>query len=890
MKRPIARFKMVCGWVLILLLTAAGQGGCDTGSEGNILPCIPDLQHAQDALAQRRGARFIAFLQKTGDKYIRNGDYECLYAMVKFFDDGSLTTRETRYLLLYRIVAQMGRKQFVGAHIDYDWLINMPGLGNDPDFDRLMESLIGKICAPEVDFFKQKFGWLHTVHAGGLHSDAQPKEENLASFLLNFSSERLLAWDFLTLKRCFESVDPRRLSPEEQRILYSTRLTVNLHLSRITDAYRAWMAYRDLAKSYPWAADGPKPLDMTFGDICAGGVGSCGAGDLLGSSDDDPKIRVFGAITHLETNAVGGRECMGGWVCVKAALEHIVAPQDVFKKAPEEKMRELFYLAKANMILGDYSLAHSQLLALKTAPGIAKTPFEAQIVQMIDVCATTIRKSWEASLGDKLKDLFELFFYKALGRFMLMAVLTLLLALFFHRWSTIFSEGRTITASFFKVLDKLPLRLPSLSLSFSSDGWLGTRFGKQCNSVLKGSQVFCQQLRQLYLELKESAGGLRLFSCNTFDPKEVSFDPGESFWALPMNYPGIDQKIRFRSRLVAKQMSYYAPMPICLISRIPGYRPNRYLWFYMCIGAVLSLLIARVLSLSSPGPTREHVIFFFLMTATLVASLTGIRIMSRKVLYSLEEIGTMLGSVTTLKRLRRQIRIMFRSPWQLFVAFVLYGFFFIVSKNQLPSTHAVVILIVLIVSPIHWMMISSLLFTRELCNLKDLSINPLSPLKTWGLQKWISVIGTFATTGSIIITFSSSIPIIMRWKYLSGRDLFWIFSMMPLLLAYWIYPYFKIRNMVREFKLQRMHFIKANISIAYDKWQALSAEGPDTVDPERLQEIERQMDRLNHYHGLFKVIDQSPEFFVDFYSILELAKVMGFPSLFALIVYFMRVF
>lgn len=163
-------------------------------------------------------------------------------------------------------------------------------------------------------------------------------------------------------------------------------------------------------------------------------------------------------------------------------------------------------------------------------------------------------------------------------------------------------------------------------------------------------------------------------------------------------------------------------------------------------------------------------------------------------------------------------------------------------------------------------------------------------LKTWGLQKWISVIGTFATTGSIIITFSSSIPIIMRWKYLSGRDLFWIFSMMPLLLAYWIYPYFKIRNMVREFKLQRMHFIKANISIAYDKWQALSAEGPDTVDAERLQEIERQMDRLNHYHGLFKVIDQSPEFFVDFYSILELVKVMGFPSLFALIVYFMRLF
>ena len=128
MKRPIARFTIVCGWVLILLLTATGQGGCDTGSESGILPCIPDLQHAREALAQRRGARFIAFLQKTGDKYIRNGDYECLYDMVKFLDGSSPNLQEYRYLLLYRIIAQMGQKRFVEAHLDYDWLVNALGM------------------------------------------------------------------------------------------------------------------------------------------------------------------------------------------------------------------------------------------------------------------------------------------------------------------------------------------------------------------------------------------------------------------------------------------------------------------------------------------------------------------------------------------------------------------------------------------------------------------------------------------------------------------------------------------------------------------------------------------------------------------------------------------
>jgi len=886
MRRPIAGFTMVCGWVLVLLLAATGQGGCDTGSESGILPCIPDPQHAQDALAQRRGARFIVFLQKTGDKYIRNDDYDCLYKMIEPFDESSLTTRESCYLLLYRIIAQLGRKHFVEAHLDYDWLVNTPGFENDPDFYKLMESHVDKICGPKVDLFKWNFEWLHTDHPVMRYGDTQPNGENLASFLLNFALERFLDWDFLTLKRCFESVDPRRLSPEEQRIVYSTRVTVNLYLGRVADAYRGWMAYRDLAASFPWAVDAPEPLETIFDGICTGGVDDCGSGNFLGDSDGDSAVRVFAAIARLETNALVDRRCAGGWVCAKEALERLVAPQEVFKKAPEEKMRELFYLAKANMMLEDYPLAHRQLLALKTAPGIAKTPFEAQIAKMIEACAAGIRENVETSLVDKLSDLSELFYYKARNRFILMAMLTLLLAFFFHRWSKIFNEGRTATSSFFNSLEKLPFKGPSQSLPRKRDGWFGTR----CTAALCGLRSFLQHLKQLYFEWKDDLGGLRLLSCKTFDPKDVRFDLGESIRTLPRNYPGIDEKIRFRSRLMAEQLSVYAPLPICFVSRIPGYRPNRHLWFYMGVGAVLSLLVSWIFSYGNPRPIREHAIFFFLMTATLVASLTGIRIMSRKVLHSLEEIGTMLGSVTTLEHLRRQIRIMFRSPWQFFVAFVLYSLFFIVSRNQFPSTHAAVILIILIVSPIHWMMISSLLFTRELCDLKDLSINPLSPLKTWGLQKWISVIGTFATTGSIIITFSSSIPIIMRWNYLSGRDLFWIFSMMPLLLAYWIYPYFKIRNMVREFKLQRMHFIKANISIAYDKWQALSAEGPDTVDSERLQEIERQMDRLNHYHGLFKVIDQSPEFFVDFYSILELVKVMGFPSLFALIVYFMRLF
>jgi len=900
MKRPITRFTIICGCVLILLLTATGQGGCDTGSESGMLSCIPDLKHAQTALAQRRGTRFIALLQKTGYKYIRSDDFDCLYAMVKSFDKSSLTIREARYLLLYRIIAQMGQKYFVGAYIDYDWLINMPGVKTDPDFNKLMESLISRICSPAVNRFKHNVNRLYTAHLAAGDGDSKAKEENLYSYLFNFSDKRMMDWDFLTLKRCFESVDPRRLSIEEQRIFYSTLVTVNLQLSRVDNAYRAWMACRNLSENYPWEADSWDSLETTFGEICAGGVDCCGAGGLLGDSKDDIAERVFAAIARLETNTIGDRRCTGGWVCVKAALERMVSPENFFKATQKDGVRKLFYLAKANMVLEDDQIAHRQLLGLKASPEIAGTIYSAPVDQMLETCANRLRQSRRTSLVHKLADLSSIFYHTARNRFIMITVFTFLFTFFFIRWHRLFKEDQSTMASFFKALEKLVQKLPDLSLPRFTFGWLRhlkrpfgwlwSRYGWDNSNFRKDLQSFQRHLKKWSTGLEDLLGDNEPMRCRTFDPEDGRVDAGEGIPNMLKDYPGLDVDIRDRSRMMVEQLSVHVPYPICIISRIPGYKPGRRLWYYMASGSALSMLATWVFSFGSPVAFREHVMFFFLLTATLVAALTGIHIMTRRTLHSIEKIATMIGSDDTLERLGQQIRIMFRSPWQFFVAFVLYGLFFIISEGQLPSIHVVVILIIFVVSPIHWMMISSLFFTRELCKLENLSVNPLSPLKTWGLQKWIAVIGTFATTGSIIITFSASIPVIMQWEHLRGKDLFWICAMLPLLLAYWIYPYFKIRKMVREFKLQRMHFIKANISIAYDKWQALTSKEPENVDAERREEIERQMDRLNRYHGLFKVIDQSPEFFVDFYSILELAKVMGFPSLFALIVYFMRLF
>jgi len=918
MKRPIPHLIMVCGSVLLLLLTATQQGVCNTGTETAILPCIPDIRLAQQALAQRRGARFIAFLQKTGDRYIRNGDYDCLYDLLARFDENFLTIRESRYLLLYRIIAQMGQERFVHAQLDYDWLFDTLGLGRDPDFDRLMESQLDTFCAPAVSRFTQTVQQLHNTHNREHSKEMQPETGEMAAFLHDFAVGRLTVWDFQTLKRCVDSIDARRFSPAEQLILQSIRLTVNINLNRTAEAYRAWMQYRDLWEVFPWAAGAPESLETAFSGTCAAGLGGCGAGGLFTFAGDDAATQVFTAISHLETDAIGGNRCNAGWVCVKAALERMLAPKGFFKSISKERLQECFYLAKANMMVEDYQLAHRQLMALKVSAGIVGSTYSSRVDQMVETCATRLRQSRKPSLVEKLSGLFDIFYHTARDRVILVLFLASLLALFFIRWNASFKQGQPTLASFFTALEKIPPQLSSVSLPRFTFKWLWflkrlfewprsphppfrwlrslqhyyIRLRSRCKWGYRYFRIdlrsFHRILRKLRTELKERLESSKLLSCEVFPSKNERLDDSEAIRALPDDYPGIDAGIRNRSRDMAAALSAHAPYPICLIARIPGYRPRRYLLYYMGVGAGLSLLSTWVFSYGNPGPFRDHAIFFFLLTTTLLAALTGIRIMTRKALHSIDEIATMLGKGDTLEILRRQILIMFRSPWQFFVAFVLYGLFFIVSKSQLPSTHAVVILIILIVSPIHWMMISSLFLTRELCTLEDLSINPLSPLKTWGLQKWIAVIGTFATTGSIIITFSATIPVLMRLQQLSGRDLFWLFAMLPLLLAYWIYPYFKIRNMVREFKLQRMHFIKAHISRAYDNWQTLAGRGLGASDPEGLVEIEHQMDRLKRYHDLFKVIDQSPEFFVDIYSILELAKVMGIPSLFALVAYLLR--
>ena len=895
MHKPIPIF-LVAYVLALTLLTATDRAAGETVTDGRGIQCIPDVAASRENLASRRGARFIAYLSQTGDKYIRNSDYRCLHQQLKPFDYQALNTREAKYLLLYRIISQLGQGQYVGAHIELDWLNELRHQEEDHEFDLLMENKIQEVSGPGVNNFQKaiarnKYTTIQsriertpdmpgTARAESSsdsilerfwqnHFSSPYPKMHVLQYLIYFASQRILHWDYLTLKRCADAVNPYDLNPAERLYLYSIQVIANLELGNVADAYAAFQNYNELAvlhpdaalteayknaDDYPFFTDGityfytitKEKLDSAFAGVCQ-------SREIAGHTPQ----QLFAFIAKIETDALTGGKSAKEWLCAKKQLEQEITEEAFYQTIPRNEIGPLFLLAKSNLKMGDYKTAHRQLAGLKMHSPLKDTAYAEPVERMLRDSGDIIQTMHAASFKDKLTDMTELFYYSARNRFVGIALTGALLIYFFLQWQQYFRECGSGLLSFAHAVGRLPqLQQPSQKLV----AWMHHR--RKPTPDLK--PVFSEK------------------EINLQEPFQNEFAPG--------NRIGITSALWDRSHDMVKRLSMRAPYPLSFIARMPGYLPRRHFWYYTTTGFLLSLIATWVFSFGKPMPLMNKALLFFLLAATLIAALTGIRIMTRQMLRCLREIATMLESPGDLIEIETEAMAMFRSPWQFYVAFIIYGLFFTVSDTRLPSSHLVVILIILTMSPIHWMMISSLLFTRVLCDMHNLSINPLSPLKTWGLQKWVAVIGTFATTGSVIITFASSIPIMINWDNLTGRDLFWICAMLPPLLVYWVYPYFRIRNLVRRFKLARMHFIKTHMSHTYDSWQSLAGDTASIQEANttHLKNIEDQMDRLNRYYDLFKVVDRSPEFFVDVYSIMELAKVMGFPSLFALLVSLMR--
>jgi len=355
------------------------------------------------------------------------------------------------------------------------------------------------------------------------------------------------------------------------------------------------------------------------------------------------------------------------------------------------------------------------------------------------------------------------------------------------------------------------------------------------------------------------------------------------------------------------------PYPLVLLKKIPylGILPPFWRDTLFGLGFVgawtgFSYLIDYALL----GMKPPEFVIRFLVAAVLVAAIAGIRIMSTRTIDALDEMVTLVEKHEALPQIEATVYSLFRSPGQHFITlslFIVYFYGSVILRGQYSINILFVFLLFWLCSPLIWFLIRGVWTTYWLSQLKDLETNPLSPMKTLGLQKWIAVVGSYALVGSIVLTAGGSIPLlrsfIMDGAYTVWKSI-WLVIFLPIVLMTWTYPYFKLKGLVKKIKRKRMHLLKTIISRTFEDWVRLerclkgvcSVVKKDEPDKEKiigaLKErselygmIRPEFDQMKEYHAVFKEIDKSPESFFDFRAALELAQVMGIPTLFAALSY-----
>jgi hypothetical protein len=342
-----------------------------------------------------------------------------------------------------------------------------------------------------------------------------------------------------------------------------------------------------------------------------------------------------------------------------------------------------------------------------------------------------------------------------------------------------------------------------------------------------------------------------------------------------------------------------APLPLAVVQKIPGMEKLPHLISHTVVGFTVSGFLALVLAQSGKKPAELFYIWI-LLAAFITLCLQGLKIMASATINSLDEIICMMEPKRKdkvdhdpVRALGSWIRHLFRSPWQIFIGvFFLFiisvRILFGVGDNADPVSSIFVAAVVLFfAAPIIWMIFGSIATLNKLSEMRDIDINPLSPIKTMGLEKWNSVISVFNVACSIVLTFGCSIGIIMSIvREDDSYDPFWFIMIIPLLVFYWIYPHLKLGSLVKSIKTERMQFLKTRISSMFNDWikaeEMLIGRPSDEILKARKNHMDDMKPQMDNFYEVFKKIDESPHSYMNIYAALELLKALGIPSLFAL--------
>lgn len=552
-------------------------------------------------------------------------------------------------------------------------------------------------------------------------------------------------------------------------------------------------------------------------------------------------------------------------------------------KSPHKKILILFLQAETNYRLKEFEDAHRQYLQLKLSLDDNSDPLFSEVERRLETAAKKIASLREkGSFKEKINKI------KPNLSFLFVLLLLIFITYLFLIWHRKFSpteKGKDV---------------------ISSDDYL-----KESPSTIvpKKSLISLD-------ELCKQDGRVSFSAVKKYEANRENWKPKEE------DQTSKYARLIFEGHEMIKRVNQLAPYPLAVVSRVPLINRFPPFWRYTLIGFIFIILWGFFRNISGENFTSVSYVSLFLIATLVISSLTGLRIMASNTINSLDELVCMMEVVEdprpgekipqSIRELKKWIRELFRGPWQFYVVMII----FIIILSRISNLSTIfnqhnysllinlifILLILLITCPIIWFILASLFTLNKIYKMKDLAINPLSPIKTMGLEKWISLIGTCNVAASIVLTFGCSIPVIIG--YINGNGSgrwFWFIIIMPLLFVYWVYPYLKLGGLVKDMKRKRMQFTKSRIAQIFNAWVKFEEDQLEEVEKRKasdtksdieeifgyrtdmMEKLKPHLDTMENYYRVFKRIDESPQSYIDVYSALQLAKAMGIPSLFAIV-------
>ena len=268
---------------------------------------------------------------------------------------------------------------------------------------------------------------------------------------------------------------------------------------------------------------------------------------------------------------------------------------------------------------------------------------------------------------------------------------------------------------------------------------------------------------------------------------------------------------------------------------------------------------------------------FLTVSAIIIAAYSLLGNAYDKTCNSLNETIRLMNSRDQIIKFENYIKLMFKSDYQkvtcILLAIVGFSVVFLmdISLKYPFNVYLTLIAIFAFFSAGYglWLAIASAYWISQLKTLGPLALNTVYPSNTLGIKKLSILLTTFSLSFSLELLLFLLIYFLAPWNNIELHNLFTqtlVFSFIIFMLFYFIYPQLGIKAIIVNYKEKNLKDLENKIGETYKK---------DILDV-------NDLNLIIGYNNLYKEINSSANFAIDFSVLLKFISSISVPLVFIL--------